>query len=208
MLSSLKSWLEERRQRRALRSLPKLHRGTARLRNQFPTYTIGTGTYGALSVMDWAEGATLTIGAYTSIADNVQVFLGGHHRTDWVSQYPFPAKIEEVAHVKDYGGTNGDVVIGSDAWICSNAVILSGVTVGHGAVVASGAVVTRDVLPYSIVGGNPARHIKWRFTEEQRTQLLQSKWWCWDEKEIRQIAHLLCSDDIEAFLSYARERSV
>jgi len=73
-----------------------------------------------------------------------------------VSQYPFPAYWPPVSEIKDYGGTKGDVLIGSDVWLCENAIIFSGVSIGHGAVIANSAVVTKDVQPYEIVGGNPA----------------------------------------------------
>ncbi|WP_264768975.1 DapH/DapD/GlmU-related protein, partial [Klebsiella pneumoniae] len=98
--------------------------------------------------------------------------------------------------------TRGDVVIGSDCWICTNALILSGVTIGHGAVVAAGAVVTRDVPPFAIVGGNPARQIRWRFEEDIREALLASAWWDWPVDEVKQVARTLCSTDMTAFLRY------
>lgn len=207
MLKRIKKLLAQRKTRRAIKKLPKLHRDTERLRKKYPNYLIGTGTYGDLSVSDWHEGSTLKIGAYTSIARNVHILLGGHHRLDWVTVYPFPAKIEEAASIPDYGGTHGDVIIGSDVWLCTDATILSGITIGHGAVVASSALVTKDVPPYAIVGGNPARFIKWRFDEDVRHALLESAWWDWPEHEIRAISHLLCSDNLDAFLVYAKQRS-
>ncbi len=187
--------------------LPKLHRAQEKFRARYPQYQIGVGTYGMPEVHDWNEGSTLRIGSYSSIAGNVQIYLGGHHRIDWVSCFPFPAFVEETAQIKDYGGTRGDVVIGSDVWICSNSIILSGVSIGHGAVVANGSVVSRDVAPYSVVAGNPARHVRWRFPEEQCQALLASAWWDWPESEVRAVAHLLCSPDIGAFLDYADKRS-
>lgn len=199
--------LKDRSTRKAIRALPKLHRATQKLRNQYPHYQFGTGTYGSPNIYDWQEGSTLKVGAYTSIASGVCIYLGGHHRTDWVSTYPFPAKITEAEHIANYGGTNGDVTIGSDCWICSQSIILSGVTVGDGAVIAAGAVVTKDVPPYAIVGGNPAQFIRWRFPEDQRDALLSAAWWDWPEAEIRNIAPLLCSPDLSAFLAYAQQRS-
>lgn len=186
---------------------PKLHRAQEKFRERYPQYQIGVGTYGMPEVHDWKEGATLRIGSYSSIAGNVQIYLGGHHRIDWVSSFPFPAFVEEAAQIPDYGGTRGDVVIGSDVWLCSNSIILSGVSIGHGAVVANGSVVSRDVAPYSVVAGNPARHVRWRFPEEQCQALLASDWWNWPESEVRAAAHLLCSPDIAAFLDYVRTRS-
>lgn len=187
--------------------LPKLHRAQEKFRARYPHYQIGVGTYGMPEVHDWNEGSTLRIGSYSSIAGNVQIYLGGHHRIDWVSSFPFPAFTEEAAQIKDYGGTRGDVVIGSDVWLCSNSIILSGVSIGHGAVVANGSVVSRDVAPYSVVAGNPARHVRWRFPEEQCQALLASAWWDWPESEVRAVTHLLCSPDLEAFLEHVRNRS-
>lgn len=186
---------------------PRFKRPQSRFRERYPLYQIGLGSYGMPVVHDWDEGSTLQIGSYCSIASNVQIFLGGLHRTDWVSSYPFPVYLPEAAHIEGFGGTRGNVVIGSDVWLCSNCTILSGVSVGHGAVVASSAVVTRDVAPYSVVAGNPARHVRWRFEEETRTALLESAWWEWPEEEIRHIVEKLCSNDIAAFIAYARSRA-
>jgi len=205
VMNFLRRW-REHQQRKSIRKLPKLHRDTQKLRNRYPQYTFGIGTYGDLNVHDWNEGTTLHVGAYTSIASNVEVYLGGHHRMDWLSCYPFPAKIEQVTDITDFGGTNGNVVIGNDCWISSHVIILSGVTIGDGAVVAAGAVVTKDVAPYAVVGGNPAKQIRWRFDEPTRQVLQHSAWWNWPEAEIRAIAHLLCSSDLGAFLEYLGRR--
>lgn len=205
----LKQFLKfrKRAERRQIRELPKLHRETQRLKNRYPNYSFGPGTYGEPEVYDWNEGSTLKVGAYTSIAAGVEIYLGGHHRTDWISCFPFPAKVEEAANITGYGGTNGDVIIGSDCWICSNAMILSGVTIGDGAVVAAGSVVTKDVQPYAVVGGNPARFIRWRFEEAERELLQASAWWTWPEEELRRISPLLCSSDFAAFRRYAENRA-
>lgn len=196
----------EKRAKRAIRKLPRIERGQARFAARYPQYTFGTGSYGLPEVHDWQEGSTLKIGAYCSIAEGVQIFLGGHHRSDWVTTFPFPVMLDEAAHIKDFNGTRGDVVVGNDVWLCSNCSILSGVTVGSGAIVAAGALVTRDVPPYAVVGGNPAKVIGWRFPEEIRAELLQAAWWNWPEAEIRSVVGRLCSDNIAAFLAYAHQR--
>lgn len=196
----------ERRAKRAVRKLPKLYRGQARFQLHYPDYSIGVGSYGLPIVHDWKEGGTLVIGAYTSIAEQVEIFLGGHHRTDWVTTYPFPAMINEAAGIPGYAFSRGDVFIGNDVWLCTGAMILSGVKVGDGAVVAAGAVVSRDVAPYSIVAGNPAQHVRWRFPEPVREALMASQWWAWLEDEVRSVSALLCSDQLEAFLEYAEQR--
>ncbi|MFZ3022811.1 CatB-related O-acetyltransferase [Pseudomonas sp.] len=198
----------DKRAKKKIRALSKLYRGPAKFIWRYPDYQMGVGSYGLPVVHDWHEGSTLKIGNYTSIAEQVEIFLGGHHRTDWVTTYPFPAMISEAQHIQNYAVSRGDVVIGSDVWLCTNSVILSGVTVGHGAVVAAGAVVSRDVAPYSIVAGNPAKHVRWRFSEEICAALLDTAWWEWPEQEIRVVSHLLCSDRLDEFIDYARQREV
>lgn len=187
--------------------IPRLHRAQLRFRQRYPNYEVGIGTYGMPIVHDWNEGSTLKIGKYCSIANNVQILLGGLHRTDWITSFPFPAYIEEAKHIANHGGTKGDVIIGNDVWLCTDSTILSGVTIGHGAVVACGAVVTRNVEPYSIVAGNPARHIRWRFEESTRDTLLEVAWWDWPEEEIRQKAELLCSPDMSGLATYSAARN-
>ena len=203
-------WLRKLRQRlaqRRIRRLPRIERGPARFRLRYgDKYQFGIGSYGMPQVHDWDEGHVLRIGAYCSIADGIQILLGGHHRDDWITTYPFPAMLPEAAAIPGYGFSRGDVTIGSDVWLCTGCIILSGVTIGHGAVVAAGAIVTRDVEPYSIVAGNPARHLRWRFEAATRHALLESAWWSWPEDEIRTIAPILCSNDVQALLHYARNR--
>ena len=195
-------WDKIRRKRKLIKPL----RSQLKFRERYPAYEIGAYSYGVPVVHDWNEGTTLRIGAYCSIARNVHIFLGGNHRTDWVSSYPFPAYFPEASHIKDYGGSRGDVVIGSDVWLCSNCTILSGVTIGHGAVIASGTVICRDVKPYAVMAGNPAQQVRWRFDEPTRMALLDSAWWNWPEEEIRQIVGKLCSENIAEFIAYARSR--
>lgn len=202
----LRAWWLARTKRRAIRQLPKLLRPRAKFLARYPEYEIGVGTYGMPNVHDWNEGSMLRIGAYCSIAEDVTILLGGGHRTDWISCYPFPRFIEEAAHIPHFGGTRGDVVIGNDVWLGMGCTILSGVRIGDGAVVGARAVVTRDVEPFSIVAGNPARRVRWRFDEATRAALLTSLWWSWPEDEIRRIAHLLCSDRLSEFLAYAHAR--
>lgn len=201
--NSFFSWVNSRLGRK---KTPKLYRGQEKFSARYPDYEIGLGSYGMPIVHDWQEGTKLSIGAYTSIADDVHIFLGGQHRTDWVSSYPFPAFLEAAAHISSFGGSRGDVRIGSDVWLASGCTVLSGVTVGDGAVVAARAVVSRNVEPYSVVVGNPARHVRFRFEKDVREALLECAWWNWPESEVQHVVNLLCSEDIEVFLNYARAR--
>lgn len=162
--------------------------------------TIGAYSYGRPKVRFPESGAKLTIGRYCSIADGIEIMLGGNHRTEWATTYPFPAMSglwPDAAGLAGADVSRGDVVIGSDVWLGSQALILSGVGIGHGAVVAARAVVTRDVPPYAIVAGNPARIVRYRMSEERIAALLRSSWWLLPETEIRRLIPTLLSERIE-----------
>jgi chloramphenicol O-acetyltransferase type B len=193
--------------RHAARRIPQFHRGQYRFSKAYPRFHMGAGSYGIPIVHDWGDDATLSIGAYTSIADDVHVFLGGQHRSDWVSTYPFPRFIEQARGIQNFRTTRGSVSIGNDVWLASGCTILSGVSVGDGAVVAARAVVARDVPPYAIVAGNPARIVRWRFSEDVRRELLATQWWTWPEEEVQNIVQFLCTEDVSLLLNYARSRS-
>jgi acetyltransferase-like isoleucine patch superfamily enzyme len=202
----LKKFLFRQAERR-LKKIPALYRGQARFDLHYPgKYSFGIGSYGLPKIHDWDEGATLHIGAYCSIAMNVQIFLGGHHHSDWVTTYPFSTMLPEVEGIEPASFSRGDVEIGNDVWLCSGCVVLSGVKIGDGAIVSAGAVVTRDVEPYSIVAGNPARHVRWRFDESIRAALLAMAWWQWPTEELSKIAPLLCSNNIDELISYSNQR--
>jgi acetyltransferase-like isoleucine patch superfamily enzyme len=166
---------------------------------------VGRHTYGheQITVRHWGESAELRIGSFCAIADRVEVFLGGNHRVDWVTTYPFPEFVERwkaARNIVGHPATNGDVVIGNDVWIGSNATIMSGVTVGDGAVIATNSCVTHDVEPYAIVGGNPARLLRHRFDADTVEQLLAIRWWDWSDERIEANVELLCSGGVRHFL--------
>lgn len=163
----------------------------------------GRHTYGKAEVSTWDKGANLIVGNFCSIARGLQVFLSGNHRTDWVTTYPFGHINQNVFNSFSGEGhplTNGDVVIGNDVWIGANATIMSGVTISDGAVIANNSHVVKNVEPYSVVGGNPAKHIKYRFTQDQIDKLLQIKWWDRDDDKVNEFAPLLCQPDINKFI--------
>ncbi len=130
---------------------------------------VGKKSYGQLHVTDYSPAHTkLYIGSYCSIAPNVRFLLGGEHQIKSISTYPF--KVFSFGEERE-AGSKGDIVVKDDVWIGDGAIICSGVKIGQGAIVAAGAVVTKDVEPYAIVGGNPARVIKYRFDEKLRQRL-------------------------------------
>ena len=169
----------------------------------YPQYQIGRGTYGDLTVLSWGEGATLCIGNYGSIAAGVKIFLGGEHRMDWVTTFPFNVLWESARLHRGHPKTKGNVLIGNDVWIGTEAIISSGVTIGDGAVVGARAVVTRDVAPYAVVAGNPARVVKFRFDEQIVKRLCELKWWDWQESEIEKAMPELLNNQIELFIEKA-----
>jgi len=168
-------------------------------------FEIGEFSYGIPTVWSWGEPATLVIGKFCSFAGEINILLGGNHRVDWVTTYPFSAinQWPEAAHIQGHPATNGDVTIGNDVWIGYRATILSGVTIGDGAVVGANALVTRDVPPYAIVGGNPAATIRMRFPDDIIKRLLEVCWWNWDVERIRRQLPLLMQPDINEFLRAA-----
>ena len=137
------------------------------------------------------------VGKYCSIANSCMFDSGIQHNRKWLTTYPLwkiggPEKHE--------GMCKGDIHVGNDVWIGDGALIMSGVTIGDGAVIAARAVVTRDVRPYAVVGGVPARFIEWRFPEGVISLLLKVRWWDWPEEKIREHADLLMSGDWQRLL--------
>lgn len=169
--------------------------------------SVGRGTYGEPRVLVYrGDRSKLSIGNYCSIADGVDIFLGGNHRKDWVSTYPFRIKLDLPGAYQDgHPQSNGDVVIGSDVWIGNGACLLSGVTVGDGAIVGARAVVARSVRPYAIVVGNPAVEVGRRFDEQTVQRLQETAWWDWPEAVVREAVPLLSAPDLNAFFSYAQK---
>jgi acetyltransferase-like isoleucine patch superfamily enzyme len=158
--------------------------------------SVGRFTYGFenLRIRQWNEGAALNIGAFCSLADNITVFLGGNHRTDWITTFPFGHIHQDELGGSDILGhpsTKGDLFIGNDVWIGSGVTIMSGLKIGDGAVLSANACVVKNVPPYHIVGGNPAKFLKQRFTEDIIELLLQLKWWDLPVETIKKICPML-----------------
>lgn len=145
-------------------------------------------------------GDKLIIGKFCMIASNATFIMNGaNHLTDAITSYPFAIFGQDWANAmgnKTYP-QKGDIVIGNDVWIGYNATILAGVTIGHGAIIAANATVTKDVEPYSIVGGNPAQLIRKRFPDKTIAKLLELAWWDWDlEKITKNVQHLTGNDPL------------
>jgi acetyltransferase-like isoleucine patch superfamily enzyme len=148
---------------------------------------------------------SVRVGKYTSIADGFKAVTVGHDIEN-VSTFPFNSKhlrseFPEAADIPGHPTHRGDIVIGSDCYIGVDVTILSGVNIGDGAVVAAGAVVTKCIKPYEVVGGVPAKYIKYRFGPLTITALLKIKWWDWPEDKIRENVNWLCSNDIGGFIN-------
>lgn len=132
---------------------------------------VGKGTYGGILVFNDVIERHLIIGNYCSIASNVVFLLGHDHRLDGISTFPY--KTENLHMQKSEAISKGDIIIDDDVWFGYGVTVMSGLHVGQGAVIAAGAVVTRDISPYAIVGGVPAKVIKYRFPPEMIEELLK-----------------------------------
>jgi virginiamycin A acetyltransferase len=168
---------------------------------EFSKYSIGEFSYGEPKILSWGEQETLKIGKFCSIAPDVTILLSGEHRIDWITAFPFSSLFKEFQHFSGHPASKGNVTIGNDVWIGTKSLILSGVTIGDGAVIGAGSVVTKNVQPYAIVAGNPAKQIRLRFDQETIDNLLKIRWWDWDLNRIREKMPLLLSENIREFVS-------
>lgn len=148
-------------------------------------------------------GDKLIIGKFCMIASGVSFIMNGaNHLTDAVSTYPFAIfgnGWEKAMEGKEYP-VKGDTVIGNDVWIGHNATIMAGVKIGNGAIIATNSTVIKDVEPYSIVGGNPAKEIKKRFSDEEIEKLQKLEWWNWDKEKITRNLKALTGNKIDELL--------
>lgn len=177
--------------------IPELQSSDQRIR-------VGRFTYGSPDFRVWTAHERIDIGAFCSIADDVTIFGGGEHRPDWVSTFPLRIAFGHALAERDgHPASKGQTSIGNDVWIGHGATILSGVMVGDGAIVGARAVVSRNVPPYSIVAGNPARIVRYRFSQAQVEQLLQIAWWNWPIDLIEEFVPMLCDTNINAFIEKA-----
>ena len=151
------------------------------------------------------NGDQLKIGKFCSIACGAKfLFASANHTMCSLSTYPFPIFFEEwgldVKEITSAWDNKGDIVIGNDVWIGYEAVIFAGVTIGDGAIIGTRAVVTKDVSPYTIVGGVPAKLIRKRFSENVINTLLEIKWWDWSREKISEKIHAIQTGKIDQLL--------
>ncbi|SFI64112.1 type B chloramphenicol O-acetyltransferase [Aerobium aerolatum] len=176
-------------------------------------YSYYSGYYHGHSFDDCARyllpdegGDRLIIGSFCSIGSGAAFIMAGNqgHRNEWIGTFPFAF----VPDAPEFDGAAngylpaGDTVIGNDVWIGSEAVLMPGVTIGHGAVIGTRALVTRDVEPYTIVGGNPARPIRKRFSDAEIAMLLEMCWWDWETDALSAAIKLLTSGDVAALYAW------
>ena len=152
----------------------------------------------------------LVIGSFCSIGTGASFVMAGNqgHRHDWISTFPFFFLPDEPAFAGARNGYRpaGDTVIGHDVWIGAEAMIMPGIRVGHVELIGARAVVTRDVPPYAIVAGNPARVVRHRFDEARIASLLETTWWNRPRTEIERLIPLLLSERIDDLLEALRKR--
>lgn len=173
---------------------------------------VGRYTYGAerMTVVHWDETTVLRIGAFCSIAKGVQVLLGGDHRVDWVTTFPFGhLHPDAFPNGRIYGRSGhpvsrGDVTVGNDCWIGSGATLLSGATLSDGAVLGAKAVLAGPTEPFGIYAGNPARLVRKRFPQATIDALLEIRWWEWPDERIDRAVPLLQSGPSPAHLEELR----
>ena len=165
--------------------------------NIFPIDCVNVGdyTYGELNIITFSNRCKLYLGRYISIASKVTFLLDTEHYVNHISTYPFKVKILKLSNPESFG--KGNIVVDDDVWIGYGATIMSGVHIGQGAVVAAGAVVTKDVPPYAIVGGIPAKVIKYRFEQEMIDELVKIDYSKLTKLEVEQYIDVLYEELIE-----------
>jgi acetyltransferase-like isoleucine patch superfamily enzyme len=175
--------------------------------------SIGSGTYASSPPLLRAHHANnrIVIGNFCSIAHDVTIFAGGDHPQDYMTLNPLKLRLriyEFDGWSRDCGDDHDVTTIGNDVWLGHQALVLSGVTIGDGAIVGARAVVAKDVPPYAIVVGNPAKIIKYRFDQRSIDALLRLKWWDWSEDHIRAAVDHLCARDMARLFDYAADHGL
>lgn len=159
----------------------------------------GVGTYG--NPVIHGNLSKIYVGKYCSISDNAFFDAGFNHDTSFISTYPFNQKMDGCEHLNNLHPISfGDTAIKNDVWIGDNAFIRSGIEISDGAIIGFGAVITKNVRPYAVMVGNPAREAKRRYSDAIIETLLLIQWWDWSPEKIKENAHLLMSNRIDEFI--------
>lgn len=162
---------------------------------------IGEFTYGNPDILIWTAKYHVYIGKFTSIASETKIIVDGNHNTEWISTYPFGELIEGIPKNPEHPTGRGDIRIGNDVWIGYQTIIMPGIIIGDGAVIGAGSVITKNVDDYEVVAGNPARHIRYRFSKEQMSALKKIQWWNWSIEKIVKHSDILQSNAIDDFIA-------
>ena len=158
-----------------------------------------------VTIISWSDDYHVHLGKYNSIGRDCNFFLHANHRVDWIttSSQLWGPVTNEIANMHMRMGhptCKGDIIIENDVWVGAKSTIMSGVKISNGAVIGAGSMVTKNVEPFAIYAGNPAKFIKFRFTEKQIESLLKISWWNWPEEKIREQALSLWSSDLNEFI--------
>lgn len=153
---------------------------------------VGKETFGDINVISSAHGNRLIVGNYCSIGPDVVFILNSEHSMNYVSTYPFKVRALKTKQTEAF--SKGDIIVDDDVWIGFRSIIMSGVHIGRGAVIAAGSVVTKDVKPYAVVGGVPAKLIKYRFKDEIIEKLMKIDYSNFDYRFIKRNEDLLYTE--------------
>ena len=171
---------------------------------------VGKWSYGNPRILRWDYSSKIKIGNFCSLGPDIDFYIGGNHRADWISTSQLPASqfndvFEKAKTIKNFSISKGDIEIGHDVWIGGRTTILSGVKIGTGAVIAAGSVVVNDVDPYTITGGNPNRILKKRFKDSTIQKLLETEWWNLSDDKIDILSPYLLSNNFDAFFESIKD---
>lgn len=159
-----------------------------------------------VNIISWSDNYHIHLGKYNSIGRDCNFFLHANHRIDWITTSsqlwgPVTPDVANLHMEMGHPTCKGDIIVENDVWIGAKSTIMSGVKIHNGAVVGANSTVTKDVPPYAIVVGNPAKIIKYRFSDYEIDSLLKIAWWDWTEDRIKTEALNLWSTNINNFIN-------